>query len=199
MLIISQKLIHVSETKSDEEKEIFFFSWGIPVAQHSCYNESALFNILYHSGFVAGSEHANRGGAANYQCLHTEPEFNSFSSGGPTSLISGAEYESQQLGIFPNAAFQQNVPCARCYTQRSATVMIPSRRSCPTGWTKEYEGKINWKHLQAIFIKLCRDNFHLIAPIKIEVRRESYSFWRPTPLLSLRVDLVCGMRAGSDN
>ena len=56
-------------------------------------------------------------------------------------MISGAEYETGSDGIFPSAAFQQNVPCARCYTQRSAVVMIPSRRSCPTGWSKEYEGK----------------------------------------------------------
>ena len=100
--------------------------------------------IPYHLGFVAGSEHGNKGGGANYQCLHTEPEYNLYSSsGGSTSLISGAEYESYSYGIFPNAAFQQNVPCARCYTQRSAVVMIPSRRGCPTGWTKEYEGKID--------------------------------------------------------
>ena len=56
-------------------------------------------------------------------------------------MISGAEYQSLSYGIFPNAAHDKNVPCARCYTQRSATVMIPSRRSCPTGWTKEYEGE----------------------------------------------------------
>ena len=97
------------------------------------------------SGFAAGSEHGNRGGGANYLCLHTEPQFNSYSSsGGATTLISGSEYESSSYGIFPNAAHDQNVPCARCYTQRSAVVMIPSRRSCPTGWTKEYEGKRKW-------------------------------------------------------
>ena len=56
-------------------------------------------------------------------------------------MISGVEYQSGSSGIFPSAAHDQNVPCARCYTQRSAVVMIPSRRSCPTGWSKEYEGE----------------------------------------------------------
>ena len=77
----------------------------------------------------------------NYQCLHTQPEYNLYSSGGSSSVISGAEYQSGSSGIFPRAAQDQNVPCAQCYTQRSAVVMIPSRRSCPTGWTKEYEGE----------------------------------------------------------
>ena len=78
----------------------------------------------------------------NYQCLHTQPEYNSYySSSGLFSVISGVEYETGSYGIFPTAAQDQNVPCARCYTQRSAVVMIPSRRSCPTGWSKEYEGK----------------------------------------------------------
>ena len=75
----------------------------------------------------------------NYQCLHTQPEYNLFGGGG--SVISGVEYQSGSSGIFPSAAHDQNVPCARCYTQRSAVVMIPSRRSCPTGWSKEYEGE----------------------------------------------------------
>ena len=77
----------------------------------------------------------------NYQCLHTQPEYNLYNSGDSSSVISGAEYQSHSSGIFPTAAHNQNVPCARCYTQRSAIVMIPSRRSCPTGWSKEYEGE----------------------------------------------------------
>ena len=91
-------------------------------------------------GFAAGGYYGNTGEGVNYQCLHTEPEYSTYNTGGHYSVISGAEYQSLSYGIFPNAAHDKNVPCARCYTQRSATVMIPSRRSCPTGWTKEYEG-----------------------------------------------------------
>ena len=92
------------------------------------------------TGFAAGGDYANTGGGVNYQCLHREPEYNAYSTGSSYSVISGVEYQSSDDGIFPNAAHDKNVPCARCYTQRSATVMIPSRRSCPSGWSKEYEG-----------------------------------------------------------
>ena len=118
------------------------FKWTTDHQQISTYL-ATLFHNIYITGFAAGSYYGNTGGGVNYQCLHTEPEYNtSYSSSGSFSVISGAEYESSKnYGIFPSAAFQQNVPCARCYTQRSAVVMIPSRRSCPTGWSKEYEGK----------------------------------------------------------
>ena len=34
-----------------------------------------------------------------------------------------------------------NVPCAVCLaTTRVAVVMIPAKLTCPTGWTKEYNG-----------------------------------------------------------
>jgi len=56
--------------------------------------------------------------------------------------MNGAECQSYNYGIFPNSANQQNVPCARCYTEnRPALMMIPAKRSCPSGWIKEYEGK----------------------------------------------------------
>ena len=92
---------------------------------------------VYVVGFAAGGFFGKTGGGVNYQCLHTQPEYDLFGAGG--GVISGVEYDTGI--IFPGATFNQNVPCARCYTQRSAVVMIPSRRSCPTGWSKEYECK----------------------------------------------------------
>ena len=77
-------------------------------------------------------------------------------------MISGAEYQSLSYGIFPNAAHDKNVPCARCYTQRSATVMIPSRRSCPSGWTKEYEGKYNKGFYQYSLLAL-KECYHWVV------------------------------------
>jgi len=57
----------------------------------------------------------------------------------------GAEYQSYNYGMFPNTAYQQNVPCARCYTEnRPALMMIPAKRSCPSEWTQEYEGNTNF-------------------------------------------------------
>jgi len=80
----------------------------------------------------------------NYQCMPPDPQYNKAFTGdglGPSAMC-GTEYQSERLGIFPDSAYQQNVPCARCYTEnRPALMMIPAKRSCPSGWTKEYEGK----------------------------------------------------------
>ena len=51
------------------------------------------------------------------------------------------EYESpiSQLGSIN--LHNHNVPCAVCLaTTRVAVVMIPAKLTCPTGWTKEYNG-----------------------------------------------------------
>jgi len=73
-----------------------------------------------------------------------DPQYNRVytGSGFEGSSINGVEYQTERFGIFPNSAYEQNVPCARCYTEnRPALMMIPARRSCPSGWTEEYEGK----------------------------------------------------------
>ena len=96
-----------------------------------------------YSGF-AGSGHFNQlGGGVNYQCLPLVPEHSNRVAGGFTgSSLYGAEYQSYDFGVFPNSALDQNVPCARCYTDdRPAVMMIPAIRNCPDGWTEEYTGK----------------------------------------------------------
>jgi len=74
--------------------------------------------------------------------MPTDPQYSKVYTGSIYgSWIYGAEYESGSYGIFPSTAHDQNVPCARCYTEnRPALMMIPAKRSCPFGWTKEYEG-----------------------------------------------------------
>jgi len=71
-----------------------------------------------------------------------DPQYNKVNTASfAGSLIYGTEYQSYSYGIFPDSAHDQNVPCARCYTEnRPALMMIPAKRFCPTGWTKEYEG-----------------------------------------------------------
>ena len=110
----------------------FYFRWG----RSECPDTSTKI----FSGQMTAPNMEATGGGVNYQCLHREPEYNAYSTGSSYSVISGVEFQASDDGIFPNAAHDKNVPCARCYTQRSATVMIPSRRSCPSGWSKEYEG-----------------------------------------------------------
>ncbi|KAF6028071.1 hypothetical protein EB796_013620 [Bugula neritina] len=50
------------------------------------------------------------------------------------SWINGPEYQNYDSQVY------SDMPCARCYTKtRSAFLMIPAKRDCPSGWTKEYE------------------------------------------------------------
>ena len=40
-----------------------------------------------------------------------------------------------------------NVPCAVCHvTERHVKVMIPARKQCPVGWTREYGGYLTTSH-----------------------------------------------------
>jgi len=106
-----------------------------------------VFTCSLISGFAGGSYFSHTGGGVNYQCLPLkDPQYNKYYTGGNKwygDWISGAEYRGgTHLGIFFGSTNLQNVPCARCYTKtRSAVVMIPAKRQCPSNWTKEYEGK----------------------------------------------------------
>ena len=68
------------------------------------------------------------------------PEYNSWTNSGGISYLYGAEYETGNNGLFSRSVNDQNVPCARCLTPRSAVMMYPAMRNCPSGWIKEYEG-----------------------------------------------------------
>jgi len=73
-----------------------------------------------------------------------DPQYNKAYTSGISegSSMCGTEYQSYNYGIFSSTTHNQNVPCARCYTEnRPALMMIPAKRWCPSGWTKEYEGK----------------------------------------------------------
>ena len=91
-------------------------------------------------GFAAGSYYSHTGGGVNYQCLPLQPEYNSYTDSGSPSWIYGVEYESGNNGLLPGSTQNQNVPCARCLSRGTAVMMLPAKRTCPQGWTKEYEG-----------------------------------------------------------
>ena len=105
---------------------------GVPTAWNLQYT------IVY-TGFVAGTVYTHKGGGANQQCLPLDPEYNSFSTAASKTTIAGTEY--QDVSPIFNGINDQNVPCARCYSRNSAVMMLPAKRTCPQGWTKEYEGK----------------------------------------------------------
>ena len=112
--------------------------------------------ILF-AGYVAKSFYA-QGGGADYQCLHTEPEWPAgarpgFQSG---SSIYGVEYED--MYDWGENAHDKDAPCALCNVElRTRQVMIPGRESCPEGWVRECYGFLvaqHYTHMSSTFVCL---------------------------------------------
>ena len=85
-----------------------------------------------------GKSFYSHGGGVNYVCLPLDPEF-------PSNARSGNQYHSYIYGVEFQEGFegmvQQDAPCAVCEVQgRSKVLMIPAKKTCPAGWTLEYEG-----------------------------------------------------------
>ena len=92
-----------------------------------------------YNGTVGGS-YSRLGGGANHLCLPQDPEYTLPYRRGIQgfSLLYGTEYENPLQGNDDH-----NVPCAVCMaTGREFVLMIPGKTSCPSLWTKEYEGYI---------------------------------------------------------
>ncbi|XP_063447631.1 short-chain collagen C4-like [Mytilus trossulus] len=105
---------------------------------------------LVYSGYAAGqlylhTSFTNRhGGPSNLLCMPGDPELTNISGNG-TSLLYGAEY---QENILKPDAHDEDVPCAVCRnTKTQNTLMIPGRKSCYSGWQKEYQGLVVSGHL----------------------------------------------------
>ncbi|XP_072174531.1 uncharacterized protein [Diadema setosum] len=114
-----------------------YIRWGVT----ECPDTSSLIYL----GVTASGSSAtqNPGGGSNYLCLTSDPEYSMVVGGrqDARSKIFGAEYRN---GI--NFGHQTNlhghdVPCVSCLTKgRQNILMVPGTASCPTNWTKEYNG-----------------------------------------------------------
>ena len=97
-----------------------------------------------YDGFAAGSHYNNYGGASNMLCLTRDPEFGKYDDA--VASAGGQVYGTQYRDSLRNAAFEDypyfhDVPCAVCEVKgRSAMMMIPGRKKCYEGWTREYCG-----------------------------------------------------------
>ena len=96
--------------------------------------------FFYSTGYVGGSHFSNAGGGSNYVCLTRDPIYEKHHSGGLSSGIYGAEYQTFSYGIYPNSLHDHDVPCVVCHVTTRASQMIPGRNVCPKGWTREYKG-----------------------------------------------------------
>ena len=91
-------------------------------------------NVVY-TGRIAGASPADKGGGSSAQCLPIDPEYaDSTSMTQKKAYMYGAQYDN---GV---SIHNHDIPCALCYVNRSTTHMMPAKFTCPSGWTKEYNG-----------------------------------------------------------
>ena len=94
-------------------------------------------------GHAAKSHYRDVGGGANTLCLTKNPEFHEDVRAGLTSnaRIYGVEYQDIRSGFLDLFDLNhQDAPCAVCEVPRASVLMFPAKRTCPHGWTLEYEG-----------------------------------------------------------
>ncbi|XP_052275863.1 uncharacterized protein LOC127875086 [Dreissena polymorpha] len=97
-------------------------------------------NSLVYHGFASGTDLASYGGAADFQCLHADPELETVVTRADyRSNIVGSEYSSHGATALSSLA-DFEVPCAVCFTNATTTLMIPARKTCYSGWKLEYRG-----------------------------------------------------------
>ena len=119
---------------------------------------------LVYSGIAGGSWYSHSGGGANYLCMPKDPEYVLAHVDGVRdhSYIHGAEYEVPIQGTHDHG-----VPCAVCYvTTRPTVLMIPAKASCPTTYTREYNGYLmagNLRHRRTMFVCVDGDQESLLG------------------------------------
>ena len=97
---------------------------------------------------MAGPHIFQEGGGSNFLCLPYNPQYGEHITDAPGlgfAYIYGAEYQHlYQFSYINNGGrsiFKNDAPCAACYIHsRHTSIMIPTRRECPAGWTQEYQG-----------------------------------------------------------
>ena len=126
-----------------------YVRWG----HHSCPQNSS----LVYSGRTAGADSKDSGGGANAQCLPMSPEYLTTINGSQTksSFITGAEYQANRIKTSSN---NRDIPCAVCLSTASTSYMFPAKVTCPTSWTKQYQGYLmSSHHMQSRAEYLCVD------------------------------------------
>ena len=136
--------IHTLGSPGPTTGGVVYTRWG----RTTCPNTTGT-QLLY-AGRAAGSDHVQKGGAANYLCLPEQPQYSTYTAGsqGGRAFLYGAEYQTAGTDNGPlRSVHDHNVPCAVCYTStRETVVMIPAQLTCPSSWTREYYGYLMASH-----------------------------------------------------
>ena len=121
---------------------------------------------LVYAGRIGGTQYGHSGGGANQLCMPLDPQYSSYTPGVQGhNYMYGAEYE-EPVG---HTSTKQNhdATCAVCYVSTRETVlMVPAKTSCPTSWTKEYQGYLmaERKNNQGRSTFICVDTAFESAP-----------------------------------
>ena len=126
-----EQQIQEAEKQQSTNSGVVYTRWGSTQCPKTA--------TLVYFGRAGGAHYTHPGTAANYICLPHNPEY--YSSGKPATypaLVYGSEYETWGSPL-ANLA-NHNVPCAVCYAERNAMIMAPAKITCPSQWTREYNG-----------------------------------------------------------
>lgn len=144
------------------------------------------------TGYVGGSYYNSTGGASDYLCLPTDPQWGSYNEvRNMMGEVWGAEYETANFPFTlpegsPKTLLSQNVPCAVCRAAtRTTALMVPARMECFPGWTKEY-----WGYLMTSANYHAGRNQYACVDAHPESLRAGYR--REYGVLFYPVDAVCG-------
>lgn len=159
-LDIEQEIINLKQAMTQKDAEItalqlenkalqaqmgsLYTRWG----RKSCPGNGT---TLVYSGYMAGMYNDKvghgPGAGANYLCLADQPTWDYYSeTSNNEAHITGVQYEFNALQdhdlttIFGSNIRNSEAPCSVCRTQRNNNIMIPGRKDCYPGWTKEYNG-----------------------------------------------------------
>ena len=170
--ILNQQIENAKEQQS-ANRGVVYTRWG----STECPNTST----LVYSGRAGGAHYSHPGTAADYICLPENPEYYSSSSSASfVGLVYGSEYETWD-GPLDNLK-DQNVPCAVCYAERNAQIMVPAKITCPSQWTREYNGYL----MAAYFGHASAKNFVCLdvnaQPVRGEARSTDGAFFCNTRL-----------------
>ncbi|XP_071950125.1 short-chain collagen C4-like [Antedon mediterranea] len=120
-----------------KNSSVAYTHWG----RTDCTPDSS--DIVY-TGYVGGGLYSQHGAGTKPLCLPESPEYNTglIASGASSgrSGVYGAEYDTSSYAPL-SGMNDWDAVCAVCLARgRSTSMMIPAKRTCPEGWTKEYEG-----------------------------------------------------------
>lgn len=103
-----------------------------------------------YTGWIGGAHYSHRGSGSEYLCLPDVPKWGFYQNGSQNAgLLYASEMETAGYGIGSDFKNMNNKEAACCVCQvakRDKVIMIPGRRSCYDGWTKEYVGYLMAAH-----------------------------------------------------